>query len=326
MLRRLAIVALVIIGVVVSPQPRARTLAASPANVTIALNWIKNVEFGGLWIAQEKGWWANAGIQVSTRGYDFTNDPVLLVGAGKYMFGFQDGASVIIARSHGIPVKALYASGQQSPFAFITLPKSGIKTVKDFRGKRIGYQAHELYVLQAMLNQEGMTLNDVKPVVVQFDPTVLVAGKVDAYLAYITNEPIELALKYHLKVNIVKASDYGYDFYNDVLFTTDSMIKNHPDLVRSVVQVMDRGWRYAIAHPAEVAHYVVPKLDNQDSVTQQTLEMQQLAPMASAAGAPVGSMTAARWHNGINLLLKYKQIPSSMPTSSVFTDQFQPSH
>src|SRR5690349_8525048 len=75
MLRRLAIVALVIIGVVISPPSPAPTHAASPTKVTIALNWIKNVEFGGLWIAQEKGWWANAGIQIATRGYDFTNDP-----------------------------------------------------------------------------------------------------------------------------------------------------------------------------------------------------------------------------------------------------------
>src|SRR5579885_3420969 len=77
--------------------------------------------------------------------------PTVLVGAGKYEFGFQDGASMIIGRARGIPVKAIWCSMQQSPFAFITMPNSGITTVKQFRGKRIGYQPHQEYVLQTML-------------------------------------------------------------------------------------------------------------------------------------------------------------------------------
>ncbi len=325
MRRRLILSACLLAAVVVSPLTPRSTHAASMSSVTFSLNWIKNVEFGGLWAGQEKGWWQQAGLDMTAKAWDYTDDPAVLVGAGKYMFGFQDGASLIIARSRGVPVKAIWASGQKSPFCFITMPGSNIKTVKDFRGKRIGYQGHERYVLESMLNDQGMTINDVKPVVVGFDPTLLVAGKVDAYLAYITNEPIELALGHHLKVNIIKASDYGYDFYSDVLFTTDSVIKNHPDLVRKVVSVMDRGWKYAMAHPAEVANYVIKqKLDTQDSVAQQTAEMKALTPLSEVPGIAVGSMTAAKWQYGINLLLKYKQIPASFPVNQVFTTQFLP--
>jgi ABC-type nitrate/sulfonate/bicarbonate transport system substrate-binding protein len=166
----------------------------------------------------------------------------------------------------------------------------------------------------------------VKPQVVGFDPTVLVAGKVDAYLAYITNEPIELAEKYHLNVNIIPASKYGYDFYSDVLFTTDALIKSNPTLVKTVVSVMDRGWKYALAHPAEVANYVVngQKLDKNDSLTQQTAEMKALANLSSLPGSPTGTMTSTRWSNGINLLAKYGQIKAAMPAASVFSNQFLP--
>jgi ABC-type nitrate/sulfonate/bicarbonate transport system substrate-binding protein len=324
MLRRLALLALISIGLALGPRPG--TSQAASTNVSIALNWITNVEFAGIWMAEKHGWWTQAGLHVTTRGYDFTNDPVLLVGAGKYMFGFQDGASLDIARARGVPVKAIWASDQKSPFAFITMPNSHITNVQGFRGKRIGYQAHERYVLDAMLAHVGMTEADVKPVVVQFDPTVLVAGKVDAYLAYLTNEPIELQQKYHVNVNIIKASDYGYDFYTDVLFTTDSVIKQQPDLVRKVVQIMDRGWKYAILHPSEAAHYVVKtaKLDTQDSESQQLLEMEALGALASIPNQPIGSMTAARWHNGITLLKTYKQIPATFPATDVFTTQFLP--
>jgi len=324
-LRRLVLSFLVLFALVSAPIPRVPARAASLTQVSIALNWITNVEFAGIWAAQHEGWWTQAGLSVSVRGYDFSNDPIVLVGAGKYQFGFQDGASLVIARANGhIPLQAVWASGQKSPFAFITLPKSGITSVKDFRGKRIGYQAHELYVLKSMLNQVGMSLSDVKPVVVEFDPTVLLAGRVDAYLAYLTNEPIEMAQKYHVKVNIIRASDYGYNFYSDVLFTTNSLITTNPDLVGKVVSVMDRGWKYALAHPSQLAKWVVPALDKNDTVSQQEAEMSALGQLASAPGAPTGTMTLGRWQTGINLLVKYGQIKKTFPASDVFTDQFLP--
>lgn len=313
--------AMIAVGVLgLYPRPSA---AKSMTNVTISLNWLKNVEFGGLWVAQQKGWWAQGGLNVTADPYAST-DPTLLVGTGKDMFGFQDGASLIIARSKGIPVKAVWASVQKSPFAFITMPGSGITSVKGFKGKRIGYQAHQRYVLETMLNHAGLTMKDVQPVVVGFDPTLLVAGKIDAYLAFLTNEPIELQQKDHLKVNIIPASDYGYDFYSDVLFTTDSLIKSNPGLVRQVVAIMDRGWKYALSHSSETAHIVVPKLDNNDSVSQQEAEMKALTPLASAYGAPVGTMTTSRWRDGVSILLKYKEIDASLPTSAVYTTRFLP--
>jgi ABC-type nitrate/sulfonate/bicarbonate transport system substrate-binding protein len=321
-LRRLAVSAVLLGATLVTPLQHTPIHAAAPAKASFALNWIKNVEFAGIWAAQEKGWWAQAGLQVDVRGYDFSNDPVLLVGAGKYQFGFQDGASLLIARAAGDPVKAIWASGESSPFAFITMPKSGIKTAKDFKGKVIGYQSHERYVLDAMLTAVGLTEKDVKPTIVGFDPTVLVAGKVDAYLAYLTNEPIELAQKYHVNVNIIPASQYGYDFYSDVLFTTDNTIKSNPALVKKVVSVMDRGWKYALANPDWIAKVVVPKLDKQDSVSQQVAEMVALGKLANVPGAPTGTMTAARWQSGSDLLLKYKQIKAAVPAASVFTTEF----
>ncbi len=327
MLRRFAVSALLLAAVVALPRPssaRTSAHAVGMTKVSFYLNWITNVEFAGIWVAQQKGWWKEAGLDVTAKGFDFSNDPVVFVGAGKYTFGFQDGAAIIQARAQGIPVKAVYASAQKSPFAFITMPNSGIKSVRGFKGKRIGYQSHQKYVLEAMLNSVGLSLKDITPVVVQFDPTVLLAGKVDAYLAFLTNEPIELSLTKGLKVNVIPASDYGYKFYSDVLFATDNTITSNPDLVRKVVSVMDRGWRYALAHPAETARIVVPALDKNDTVAQQTGEMTAFGPLSKTSDAGVGHMSASTWQYGINLLLKYKQITTSVPAGDVFTTRFLP--
>jgi len=329
MVRRFGVSVFILAAIVFGPLRAVPTHAArtaAPTSVSIALNWIKNVEFGGIWAAQKYGWWQQAGLNVTTRAYDYSTDPTVLVGAGKYTFGFQDAASLIIARANGnVPVRAVWASLQKSAFAFITMPNSHITSVRDFKGKRIGYQVHQLYVLQTMLNSVGLNLSDVKLVPVQFDPNVLVVGRVDAYLAFITNEPIALSQVNHIKVNIIPASTYGYTFYGDVLFTTDAVIRSNPALVRKVVAVMDRGWRYALAHPDEMAHTVVPAYDNTgDTVAQQAAEMRALGPLSVASGEPIGSMGAARWQSGISLLLKYKQIHASIPADSVFTTQFLP--
>ena len=91
-----------------------------------------------------------------------------------------------------------------------------------------------------------------------------------------------------------------------------------------VVTILDRGWRYAIAHPTEAARIVVSRWNRRDSLEQQTAEMKALIPLVSAPGAPLGIMTAAHWQRGINLLLKYGQIPHAVPADSVFTTALSP--
>ena len=306
--------------------------STSMSTANFDLNWLTNVEFSGLWVADQMGWFKKAGIAFHADPWNYTANPVDLVVAGKYNFGFQDGASLDIARAQGAHVKAIWAGGQQSPFCFMTMPKSGITTVKDFKGKKIGYQSHELYVLQAMLAHEGMTLQDVHPIPVGFDPAVLTAGTVDAYLCFISNEPISLRQQ-GINVNVIPAYKYGYTFYSDVMFTTDDMIKNHPDVVRTVVQLVDKGWKYAVAHPDAVAalvvnHYFGPSKGAKGklNLAQQVAELKALAPLSEGSAAPstkyVGTFSAATWQKGIDLLLKYKIIKQSITPSSVFTNQF----
>src|SRR5579871_4980663 len=178
MSRRLAALVIALGFLCAWAPPRSTHAApASPTNVRIALNWLTNVEFAGIWAAQEKGWWRQAGLNVTVKGYDFTHDPMQMVGSGQYDFGFEDGAALIAGRASGQPITALWAGGQASAYAFISMPNSGITTPRQFKGKRIGYQAGERYVLDTMLSAVGLSEKDCTPVVVGFDPTVLIKGK-----------------------------------------------------------------------------------------------------------------------------------------------------
>lgn len=310
------------------PAPGAAAPARQCAqmdDVHVVLMWKANVEFGGLWIAQEKGWFAEQCINLTYTEWGPGVDPVQLVAAGKAQFGFQDGAGVIVGRANArAPIKAVLAETQDPPFALMTLA-DGPKTVEELKGKTIGYQAHELYLVEAMLAYAGLTVADVQLVPVEFDPSPLLNGQVDAFLAYVTNEPIALKLEKGIETNVIRAADYGYRFYGDVLFTTDDLIARNPELVRRFVTTARRGWIYALQNPDETAELVVQKYCPSCSLEHQKAEMRAFIPLATGKDGSfevVGTMTEEQWQAGIDLLLKYKQIDEAPAAADLFTTEF----
>ena len=139
-------------------------------NVNFILNWLPNVEFAGLWVAEQKGWFRQAGIHMTFKGWAPGVTPETDVPAKSGInFGFQSGAAIAIAQSRGVPIRALYTDTQRSVFGLTVLANSGINTLADLKGKKVGYQSHEFYVPSTMLSHVGLSDRDWRPVQVGFD-------------------------------------------------------------------------------------------------------------------------------------------------------------
>jgi ABC-type nitrate/sulfonate/bicarbonate transport system substrate-binding protein len=301
-------------------------------NVHFILNWLPNVEFAGLWVAQQKGWWEQAGIHMTYTGWSPAVHPETDVPAkGGNTFGFQSGAAIGIAASKGVPITALYTDTQRSVFGLSVMPKSGISSLGQLKGKRIGYQSHEFYVPATMMSCVGVTESQWKPVEVGFDPTELTQGHVDAYLVFVTNEPIALSLE-GIHVHTFDAADHCFHFYDDVMFTTRSLIKSDPSLVKKVTSIVARGFAWAHSHPADAAHITVDKYfpaakgtSAQQNLTQQVLELRAFTPFSrDSHGKFSGLMNRKYWQDSINILYRYKQITSRPNVSQIFTNKFNP--
>ncbi len=312
----------------------AASHARSLTPVHFDLNWLPNVEFAGLWVAQQKGWWKQAGIQMSYTGWAPGKSPETDVpNQGGNTFGFQSGAALGIARSKGVPDVAVYTDTQRSVFGLTVMANSHIRTLKDLRGKRVGYQSDEFYVPATMLAAAGLRATDWRPVQVGFDPTELTSGHVDAYLTFITNEPISLAMQ-GIKTHSFYAANFGFHFYDDVLFTTDSLIKSNPALVRKVVSVAARGFAWAHTHPVQAArittakYFTAPKGKKAAlNLEQQIRELKTFKQFSrDSQGRYSGLMTASYWRDSINILYQYKQITSKPNVSQMFTNRFNPNH
>jgi NitT/TauT family transport system substrate-binding protein len=331
----LAIVSSALIGSV-----RGNALASAPARharsmtkVHFYLNWLPNVEFSGLWVAQHFGWWNAAGIDMTYTGWSPSVVPETDVPQHSgNQFGFQGGAAIGIARAQGVKDVALYTDTQKSVFGLTVLNKSHITSLNQLKGKKIGYQPHEIWEPEAMLGSIGLQpQRDYKLVPVSFDISQLTSGAVDAYEVFLTNEPITLDMQ-GIPNHSFKASDYGFHFYDDVMFTTDGLVKSNPGLVRKVTAIVARGFTWAHSHPVQAARITVNKyfpaakgVTAQANLTQQTLESQRFVPFSrDSRGQFGGRMTAAYWRDSLNILLRYKLISHKPPVSSLFTNSFNP--
>lgn len=296
-------------------------------NVKFILNWIPNVEFAGLWVAQKKGWWRRAGINMSYIPYSVSVRPETDVAArGGNTFGFQSAAALVIARAKGVQETAVFTDTQRSIFGLTVLASSKIYKLTDLKGKRVGYQPHEFYVPATMLASAGMKPTDWKPVVVGYSTDQLTQGQVDAYLSFLNNEPIALRLK-GVKVRTFAASDFGFRAYDDVMFTTDNLIRQNPALVRKVTSIVARGFAWAHRNVRQATNITLANAPASFKLErmQQLMEMKAFDRFSrDSRGDFSGRMNATTWRGTINTLFRYRQITRKPAPGAMFTNQFNP--
>jgi ABC-type nitrate/sulfonate/bicarbonate transport system substrate-binding protein len=213
-----------------------------------------------------------------------------------------------------------------------------ITSPRQWKGMRVAYQSGQVWVPEVMLASVGLKISDVRPVVVGFDTAPLTTGAVDTFDVFINNETIALGLL-GVKVNVMPAYKFGMGaFYSDLLEAPDSEISAHPAFVRTFVHLLDRGWKYALAHPKQVADMVVKNYNPKTfgvltSTHQQELELQEFASELARDqnGTVSGRMTLQRWQQIVHILSTYPASLNGKPllahpvaASTLFTNAFTP--
>ncbi|MDA8037808.1 MAG: ABC transporter substrate-binding protein [Actinomycetota bacterium] len=297
------------------------TSAKAMTPVSLQLNWLENVEFAGILLALHKGYYRDENIALSIAPLGPTTDPVDLVASGKAMIGMESGGdSVIIARSKGIPIKSFASDLQTDPSAWMTLKTSGITQMSQLRGKTVGIQAPDLQEVPLILGLGGLTTQDVSVKTVSFDPSVLVDHEVDAFSVFVTNEPITLEQQ-GIGVDLIPWSAYGFTYYSDCFFATDSTVKSNPGLLKSFVRATQRGWTEVFADPSAAVSLVLDVYGHGTLVERQQLaELHSQMPLMHSSFSNAHGLLAVStsyWQSGIDLLARYKLIARSFPASDL---------
>jgi len=306
-----------------APAPTVAAPKARPIeNLSLRLSWIKNTEFAGFFVAQDKGYYKDEGINLTINGSAQNLTEVQAVTGKTDQIGLSGGATLMIARSTGIPVKAFGALFQKGPGAFVWLESSGIKTIKDFKGKKVGHQQTARASTEAMLTINGMSVDDVTLVPIGFDVTPLLTGQVDVLTGLVTNQVVVLEQQGH-KVGYAPYSDLGFGFYWNTPFVLDETFNAKKDVLAAWLRASARGWDYALKNPDEVAKLVVTKYGEGLDLENQTLELKRETPLISTSFTKDKGlfwMERPVWQTGHDLLLnKTKQLEKPVNIDEVMT-------
>jgi ABC-type nitrate/sulfonate/bicarbonate transport system substrate-binding protein len=264
--------------------------------VSLQYQWINQFQFAGYIVAKEKGFYEEVGLDVELRQWHHDIDMTQEVLSQRADFAVAR-PSVVIDASQGKEVVALYATFQNSPLVYVALEKSNIKTIKDFKNKRI-MTSNDMNLdasLIAMTKSEGI---DIDTLVLQkhsFNVDDLIENNTDLMLSYAGNEPYVLMQKGHKSV-VFDPKDYGFDFYNDILITSKAFLKQNPKTVEKFVQASLKGWEYAFDNIAQSAQIIYDKYNTQNkNMSALIYEGEKLREYAYIQNTELGAMHKSKF-------------------------------
>ena len=158
--------------------------------VTVRLKWFNQAQFAGFYVAQEKGFYKSAGLDVNIQpgGPDFP--AVQMVTGGNEQFGVTGADQILIARSKGVPIVALAVIYRRNPFVLFSLAEVRHQDAGRLVGKKVGVKigGNEELIYRAVLAKAKIDKSQLTEIPVKFDITPLLTGTIDVWPGYLINE------------------------------------------------------------------------------------------------------------------------------------------
>ena len=250
-------------GVLPGCSPGAGVEAGQPGLRT-ALAWIRNVEYAGLWMAQEKGFYAEEGVAPQfLDGGPNAPMPTVAVAARDAQLGFDnDLRHFMDAILNGNDLVLLGAQYQRSPAAVLSLASRPVRTPKDLLGIRFLGQEGTQNIVDAVLTVAGLPLDyEFVPAGFAVDP--LVEGQGAAYACFAVNQPITLQMRYGMREGrdyvVTPWADLGIPSYANMVFAPRQVVREQFDALVGFMRGTIRGWQAVNSDPATAARLVVEK-------------------------------------------------------------------
>jgi NitT/TauT family transport system substrate-binding protein len=322
-------VVLLMLGLALSLMACTSSQSANEAGelrtIKLPMGYIPNIQYAPFYVAVDKGYFAEEGIQIEF-DYSFETDGMKLVGAGELPFAVASGEQVLLARSQGLPVVYTFAWYQQFPISVVAKPELNINEPADLRGKKLGlpglFGANYIGA-EALLFSAGVDPSEVTFDAIGFNQVESFAtGSSDIVVVYTANEPIVLRAQ-GLELTELRVSDHAQLIANGIV-ASEMVIADEPELVSGMARAFTRGLADTIANPDEayeISLKFVENLKDQDKAVQ----MQVLNTSIEFWTADrLGFSDSQAWENMNDLLVKMALIPEPIDLSKAFTNEFIP--
>ena len=230
--------------------------------VTLQLSWFDQFQFAGYYIAKEKGFYEELGLDVEIRPFDWGVNVPNDVDEGKADFGVGR-ETLILERASGKKIVALYSLFQATPLVLLSTDKN-INKIEDFANKKIMTTSDDSseVSIKAMISSKKVKIEQLNFIKHTHNINDLINKNTDIISAYISKSPFELNEK-GIAYKIFNPSDYGFDMYSDFLFTNENMINNDLDTAMAFKHASLRGWKYAYSNIDETVDLIFKKYNSQ---------------------------------------------------------------
>lgn len=280
------------------PFALAKSDNTTLTEITLQLKWKHQFQFAGYYAAIHNGYYEDAGLKVNLIEADENNDPIENVLNGKAQFGVST-PDIVRIRANGHPVVVLATIFQHSPFVLVASKASGIKYVHDLAGKRIMLEPYAADIV-AFMNDEQVSLDKCIIVPHSYSVNDLVYGNVDALSAYITDETYKLD-KLGFDYNIISPAAGGIDFYGDLVFTTEDVIKSKPELVDDFLKASIKGWQYAMNHHNELIDVIYDTYSQRKTKDELRFEAKEMQKLIMPNVVEIGYTNIGRWRSIVDV-------------------------
>ena len=295
--------------------------------VSFVLDWTPNTNHTGIYVAQEMGYFEEAGLEVEI-AQPPEDSSVALVASGKadFSISFQDSLAPAFVGDDAMPVTAVAAVIQHNTSGIISREGEGMDRPKGMEGHSYATWngAIELATLEEVVKADGGDFSKVEliPSTVTDEVTALKTDSVDSIWIFygwagVKTELEDLATDYFAFKDI----DLVFDYYTPVIIAGNQFLEENPNTARAFLEAVSKGYQYAIENPAEAAEILcgaVPELDPELVKASQ----EYLADQYQADAEYWGQIDADRWNAFYKWVNDNQLVEGEVPLDTGFTNDY----
>jgi len=308
--------------------PTESSEPTEPTKVVLMLDWVPNTNHTGIYVAQAKGFFQEAGLEATIiEPGEVYAEQAVAGGAADFGISFQE--QVTLARADHVPIVSIAAVIQHNSSGFASRAELGVRSPADWEGLRYGSfgSPFEEPTLRVLMECAGGDFSKLEIVDTGFaDPLALLdENQTDLAWIFYAWQGKQAELK-GIDLDLVMMADWFAcipDYYTPVVVTSEDTIRKKPDLVRSFLGALSRGYSLAIQDPEEGAAALleaVPELDEELVRSSQAW----LSPRYQAEATRWGEQQQSVWEEYARWMLDHGILMQPIDARAAFTSEFLP--